>query len=142
MRVALIDYGSGNLPKLQQTYTAKGVVWLTVNSSGKDKPGYLEPAKMAEAAAKAGNRATHVLMDTEGVVGKAFKAKVTPHVFVIAPDGTLAYDGAIDSKATPEAKDIDTAEPLLAKAIDAVLAGKPVANPKNPPYGCGIKYAE
>lgn len=135
-------YASGNMPKLQQTYTGKGVVWLTVNSSGKTKPGYLEPAKMTERATKEGNRASHILMDTDGTMGKAYKAKVTPHVFVIAKDGTLAYDGAVDSKPTADPKDIDTAEPLLAKAIDAVLDGKPVANPKNPPYGCGVKYAD
>jgi peroxiredoxin len=135
-------YASGNLPKLQEKYTAKGVVWLTVNSSGKDKQGYLEPAKMAERAAKEGNRATHFLIDSEGTMGKAYKAKVTPHMFVIAADGTLAYDGAMDSKATTKAEDIQTADPLLANAIEAVLAGKPVSNAKNAPYGCGVKYAD
>ncbi len=135
-------YASGNLPKLQEKYTAKGVVWLTVNSSGKDKQGYLEPAKMAERAAKEGNRATHFLIDSEGTMGKAYKAKVTPHMFVIAADGTLAYDGAMDSKATTKTEDIATADPLLANAIEAVLAGKPVSNAKNAPYGCGVKYAD
>jgi glutathione peroxidase-family protein len=135
-------YASGNLPKLQEKYTAKGVVWLTVNSSAKDKQGYLEPAKMAERATKEGNRATHFLIDSEGTMGKAYKAKVTPHMFVIAADGTLAYDGAMDSKATTKTEDIATADPLLANAIDAVLAGKPVANAKNAPYGCGVKYAD
>lgn len=135
-------YASGNLPKLQEKYTAKGVVWLTVNSGAKDKQGYQEPAKMAERATKEGNRATHFLIDSEGTMGKAYKAKVTPQMFVIAPDGTVAYDGAMDSKATTKTEDIATAEPLLANAIDAVLAGKPVTNPKNPPYGCGVKYAD
>ena len=37
-------YGSGNMQKLQKTYTAKGVTWLSVITSAKGKQGYLEPA--------------------------------------------------------------------------------------------------
>ncbi len=133
-------YASGNLPKLQETYTGKGVVWLTVNSSAVGKQGYLEPAGMVERAAKEGNKASHFLADADGVVGKAYGAKVTPHLFIIGKDGRLLYDGAIDSKATTEAADIGTAEKWFADALDAVLADKPVARPKNPPYGCGVKY--
>lgn len=133
-------YSSGNLPKLQETYTAKGVVWLTVNSAAEGKQGFLDPAKMAERAAKEGNKASHILMDTDGKIGKAYGAKVTPHLFIINKDGVLAYDGAIDSKATTKTEDIATADPLFSNALDAVLAGKEVAMAKNQPYGCGVKY--
>lgn len=133
-------YSSGNIPKLQETYTAKGVVWLTVNSSAEGKQGYLEPAKMAGLAAENGNKASHILMDTDGKVGKAYGAKVTPHMFIINKEGELVYDGAIDSKATTAHKDLETAEPLFSNALDAVLAGKEVTNAKNQPYGCGVKY--
>lgn len=133
-------YSSGNLPKLQETYTAKGVVWITVNSSAPGKQGHLEPAKLAERAAKEGSKASHLIADPDGAIGKAYGAKVTPHVFVIAPDGTLAYNGAVDSKASTKAEDIESADQLLANAMDAVLAGKEVANAKNAPYGCGVKY--
>jgi glutathione peroxidase-family protein len=133
-------YAGGNFQELQKTYTAKGVVWLTINSAAEGKQGYMEPAKMAEEAAKQGNKASHFIMDTDGKVGKAYDAKVTPHMFIISPDGKLAYDGAIDSKPTTEATDIATAEKLFANALDAVLAGKEVSNAKNKPYGCGVKY--
>lgn len=133
-------YQSGNLPKLQETYTAKGVVWLTVSSAAEGKQGYLEPAKLAERAAREGNKASHILVDADGKLGKAYGAKVTPHMFIITKDGKLAYDGAIDSKATPKTEDIETADKLFANALDAVLDGKEVANPKNKPYGCGVKY--
>ena len=133
-------YQSGNLPKLQETYADKGVVWLTVNSAAEGKQGYLEPSKMAEKAAAEGNKAAHYLMDTDGKVGKAFGAKVTPHMFIVNKDGALVYDGAMDSKATPKAEDIETAEPLFTNALDAVLDGKEVSDSKNKPYGCGVKY--
>jgi peroxiredoxin len=133
-------YASGNLPKLQQTYAAKGVVWLTVSSAAEGKQGFLDAAKLAERSTKEGNKASHILMDTDGVIGKAYGAKVTPHMFIINKDGVLAYDGAIDSKATTKAEDIETADKLFALALDAVLAGKEVPNAKNQPYGCGVKY--
>ena len=133
-------YASGNLPELQKSYTAKGVVWLTINSAAEGKQGYMESAKMAEEASKQGNKATHFIMDTDGKVGKAYDAKVTPHMFIIAPDGKLAYDGAIDSKPTTDAADVATADKLFVNALDAVLAGKEVSNAKNKPYGCGVKY--
>lgn len=133
-------YGSGNLPKMQESYTSKGVVWITINSSAPGKQGHLEPAKFAERATKEGNKATHLVADPEGLIGKAYGAKVTPHLFVIKPDGTLAYNGAIDSKASTQPSDITEAVPLLANALDAVLAGKEVTNANNQPYGCGVKY--
>jgi peroxiredoxin len=133
-------YASGNIPKMQQSLAAKGVVWLTVCSSAAGKGGYLKPAKMTERAAKEGNKATHFLMDSDGAVGKAYGAKVTPHMFVIGKDGTLLYDGAIDSKATTDQADIAQAENYVAAAVDAALAGKAPATAKTQPYGCGVKY--
>jgi peroxiredoxin len=133
-------YSGGNLPELQKTYTAKGVIWLTINSSAEGKQGYMEPAKMAEEASKQGNKASHFIMDTDGKIGKAYDAKVTPHMFIISPDGKLAYNGAIDSKASTDAADVATADKLFANALDAVLAGKEAPNAKNKPYGCGVKY--
>ena len=129
-------YSTGNMPKLQETYTGKDVVWLTVSSAAEGKQGYYDAAKMAEVAKEQKNKATHTLMDTDGKMGKAFDAKVTPHMFIINKDGVLVYDGAIDS----DPKDPSSADKLFAKALDAVLAGSPVENAKNKPYGCGVKY--
>lgn len=129
-------YESGNMPKLQETYTAKDVVWLTVSSAAEGKQGYYDATKMAEVAKEQKNKATHTLMDTDGKMGKAYDAKVTPHMFIINKDGVLVYNGAIDS----DSKDPATADKLFANALDAVLAGTPVENAKNKPYGCGVKY--
>src|SRR5664279_5413533 len=45
-------YGSGNMQKLQEEFTGKGVVWLSVDSSAPGKEGNLTPdqanAKAAE----------------------------------------------------------------------------------------------
>lgn len=133
-------YAGGNMPGLQAAYESKGVVWITVNSSAKGKQGYAEAGEMKAIIAEHGNKAAHFIMDTDGTIGKAYDAKVTPHLFIINKDGVLAYDGAIDSKASTDAADIASADKLFANALDAVLAGKPVPNAKNKPYGCGVKY--
>jgi peroxiredoxin len=133
-------YASGNMPKLQKSYVEKDVVWLTINSSAEGAQGHAKPEELAKRAEKEGNQATHYLMDTSGAIGKAFGAKVTPHMFVISKDGMLVYDGAMDSKSTVKVEDIASATPLLKNAIDAALEAKAVENPKNQPYGCGVKY--
>lgn len=128
------------MPKLQEEYVGKGVVWITVNSSAEGKQGYLPANEMLSRATKEGSKASHFLMDTKGTIGKAYGAKVTPHMFIIGTDGKVAYNGAIDSKATTQEEDVAGADPLFKNALDAVLAGTDVGNPKNNPYGCGVKY--
>jgi hypothetical protein len=133
-------YASGNMQKLQTNAAAKEVVWITVNSGAEGNQGYLEPTQLAEATKKAGSKAGHIVVDSAGTIGKAYDARVTPHMIIINKQGKLVYDGAIDSKATTEQADVATADKLFANALDAVLAGKEVENAKNKPYGCGVKY--
>ena len=82
----------------------------------------------------------HFLMDEAGVVGLAYGAKVTPHMYVIDPSGKLVYNGAIDDKRSANLDDVKTAKNLLAAALDELRNGKPVSNAVNVPYGCTIKY--
>lgn len=133
-------YASGNLPKLQKEYTGKGVVWITINSSAEGKQGYLSAEKMAESSAKQGVAASHIVIDPVGSIGKAYDAKVTPHLYIIDAAGKVAYNGAIDSVPSVKQEDVATAEPWFKNALDAVLAGKEVVQAKNKPYGCPVKY--
>jgi hypothetical protein len=135
-------YGSGNIPKLQEKYTGKDVVWISVNSSAEGAQGYLAGSDLAERSAKEGNKASQIVLDTDGKVGKAYGAKTTPQLVVIDKEGKVAYNGAIDSKATTEANDIESADSYITAALDAVLEGKPVEKAKTQPYGCGVKYAK
>ena len=133
-------YASGNMGKLQESYAEKGVVWLTICSSAEGKQGWAEPSVQAERAAKEGNKATHFIADVDGTIGRAYDAKVTPHMFIICKDGNLVYNGAIDSIRSASADDIEKADKLFVNALNAVLAGEEVTNAVNQPYGCGVKY--
>ena len=73
------------------------VVWLAINSGAAGKQGHGK--ELNAEMKKKWNIGYPILLDESGTVGKAFGAKVTPHMFVIAADGTLAYAGAIDDGA-------------------------------------------
>jgi hypothetical protein len=133
-------YESGNMQHLQKTYMPRGVVWLCLNSSAPGKSGYY-PAKEIDPKLVARHATpTAYLLDPDGVVGKAYQAKATPHMFVINAKGILVYAGAIDDKPTAEGADIKTAHNYVAAALDAVLSGKPVPNAQTTAYGCPVKY--
>ena len=133
-------YGSGNMQKLQEEFTGKGVVWLTIDSSAAGKEGNLTAdqanAKMTEWKMKS----SAFLLDPDGKAGQTYGAKNTPHMFIINPEGKLVYAGAIDSKASPNPADIPTSTNYVKVALDESLAGKTVSNPTTRPYGCSVKY--
>jgi peroxiredoxin len=133
-------YGSGNMQKLQEEFTAKGVVWLTIDSSAPGKEGNLTAeqanAKMTEWKTKQ----TALVLDADGKAGQAYGAKNTPHMFVINPEGKIVYEGAIDSKATPNVSDIANSTNYVKVALDESLAGESVTTANTKPYGCSVKY--
>ena len=84
---------------------------------------------------------TAVLLDPTGAIGRLYEAKTTPHIFVIDPTGKLIYAGAIDNKPTTDQADLKGADNYLNDALNAAMAGKPVAVESTRPYGCCVKYA-
>lgn len=134
-------YGSGNMQKLQNTYTAKDVKWLTVISSAKGKQGYLEPAEALQVATdhKLGASAAF-LLDPSGTMGKAYDAKTTPHMYIIDPEGVLVYAGAIDDNDSANPAVIPDSKNYVVAALDEALAGKAVSTAATRPYGCTVKY--
>jgi peroxiredoxin len=135
-------YESGNMQRLQKEWTAKGVIWLTVISSAPGEQGYVTAAEENEYLKKMNAAPTAVLLDPTGVIGHQYAAKTTPHMYVIDPKGTLAYEGGIDDKATSDPADIPGATNFVAAALREVTAGKTVSTPVTRPYGCSVKYAK
>lgn len=133
-------YGAGAMQKLQEGYAAKGVVWISISTAPKENPAYVDDAAFLKLSEEKKSKATHLVVDASGTFGKAYGAKVTPHLFVINQEGVLVYDGAIDSIKSTDVADISKAENFVAKALDAVLDGKSVEKSKTEPYGCGVKY--
>ena len=133
-------YGSGNMQKLQQEYSGKDVVWLTINSSAPGEQGHLTPETAPKTISELKMTSTKLLLDPDGKVGRLYGAKNTPHMFVINKEGKLIYQGAIDSKPTASASDIASSSNYVKVALDESMAGKPVSTANTKPYGCSVKY--
>jgi peroxiredoxin len=133
-------YGSGNMQKLQEEFTGKGVVWLSIDSNGPGLEGNLTPEQAEKKMSEWKTHQTALLLDPEAKAARAYSAKNTPHMFVINPEGKIIYEGAIDSKASPNPADIPTSTNYVRVALDEALAGKTVSNPTTRPYGCSVKY--
>ncbi len=132
-------YNSGNMQATQKHAAGKGVVWLSVNTTG----GARDPKLAAELASWVKSQKatpTTLLMDS-GKLGQSFGAKTTPHMYLIDPAGKLVYAGAIDSKPSANPGDIASATNYVIQAIDETAAGKPVSKPVTGAYGCSVKYA-
>jgi peroxiredoxin len=137
-------YDSGNMQALQQEWTGKGVVWLTVLSSSPShaSDGYLTAAQENEHIAQVHAHPTAAILDPSGEIGRLYSAKTTPHMFVIDPTGKLIYAGAIDSKATTDTSDVKTAKNYVSAALTEAMAGQPVEVASTRPYGCAVKYGQ
>ena len=134
-------YDSGNIPAQQKEATAKGVVWLQVISSAPGQQGHVDGATAAKLNASRNATPTATLLDPSGAIGKAYGAQTTPHLYIITPEGQLAYKGGIDSIATAKKDDIAKADAYVKLALADLAAGRKVAQANTRPYGCSIKYA-
>ena len=133
-------YKSDNMQALQREYTAKNVVWISVISSAPGKDGYGSAADIDQQMIEKKAAPSFVVRDTAGVLGRMYGARNTPQLFAIDPEGVLRYAGAIDDKPTSKAKDVQGAKNYLKAALDAGLAGQPIAVSTSQPYGCDVKY--
>lgn len=80
-----------------------------------------------------------VLFDPHEILIKMTGATTIPSAAVLTPDGTLLYLGRIDDLV--EDFNIRRQVPTkfdLREALDAVLAGKPVPNPRTKAFGCAV----
>jgi hypothetical protein len=133
-------YESGNMQALQKDAATKGIVWLQVISSAPGKQGYVDgPAALKLNSARSATPA-NVILDPEGKLGKLYGAQTTPHIYIIDAKGTLVYKGGIDSLATADKADVAKADPYVANALTALVAGKKIAANNTKPYGCSVKY--
>ena len=133
-------YGSQNMQKLQKEFADKGVAWLSICSSAPGKQGNESPDAAKKGISKFGWAASAYLVDADGKVGKRYNAKTTPQMFVIDPEGTLIYAGAIDDKPTPKPSTVNGANNFVKAALTEATAGQAVSVPSTKPYGCSVKY--
>jgi len=133
-------YDAGNMQTLQRNAAASDVVWLQVISSRPGAQGYLDGAG-ARARVQTDNAApAATLLDPTGVMGRAYGARVSPHMFIINAEGVLVYQGAIDDRPSARPASLEGATNYVTAALGDLAAGRAVATSDTTPYGCTVKY--
>jgi hypothetical protein len=133
-------YGQGNMQALQKQFGEQGVVWYSIVSSAPGKQGYETNERHNAMAAERGAAPAAILVDAQGVIGRTYDARTTPHMYVIDPDGRLIYMGAISDNRAPRPEAIDGARNHVVEALRESMAGQPVSVPSSQPYGCAVRY--
>jgi peroxiredoxin len=117
-------------------YAESDVRMLLINSNDSQRYPRDSFDAMRERVAADGGWPAPYLRDEDQSVARAYGAKTTPDVFVVAPDGAIAYRGAPDADHGDPG--LDAA--WLRAALDDVLAGRPVDHAETKPVGCSIKW--
>lgn len=134
-------YRPGNMQNQQRVAREEhDAIWLTIISSREGEQGHVSPEQADELTTSRNAFPTAVLLDESGDMGRAYDARVTPHMYIIDADGILRYMGGIDSNPSANSDDIPGATQYVMVALEEMAAGQPISNPVTRPYGCTIKY--
>jgi peroxiredoxin len=132
-----IKYKSGAMQALQSYAASRQVVWLSIDTAGPDKAGYLTPAAARARVAQMRATVTAFLFDVDGNIARSYGAKTTPSFFVVNRDGKLAYEGAMDDQVFA---DQDQGREYVKAALDDLVAGRRVQKTETLPQGCAVEY--
>ncbi|HWH72494.1 MAG TPA: thioredoxin family protein [Candidatus Sulfotelmatobacter sp.] len=125
------------LAQLARDYMPRGVAMVGINANDVANYPADSPAKMAEEAKAAGYSFPY-LYDATQDVAKAYRAACTPDIYLFDKDQRLVYRGQLDD--SRPSNNLPVTGKDLRAALDAVLAGKPVAPQQKPSIGCNIKW--
>jgi peroxiredoxin len=128
---------ASSVKALQDHYASKGVEFMMLNSTPSDQRDDIV------AEAKEYGYELPILMDTNQLVGEQLGVTRTAEVIVIDPKTwKIIYRGPIDDRVTYERQKAHADHTWAKDALDATLAGKPVAVSRMQPVGCLISFTE
>jgi len=123
------------LIEIAKQYQAKGVIFYAIDPNDENIYADETLANMKDRAVSKGYPYPY-LKDGDSTIARAYGARVTPHVYVIDPTGTLRYRGYVDDSARPA----ERTKTGLTDALDSLLSNRPVANTETRAFGCTIKW--
>jgi peroxiredoxin len=132
-----VKHIADELVRLGMDYGARGVGMVAVNSNDPSTHPDDSPERMVHEAESRGY-AFPYLFDEDQEVAKAYRAACTPDFFLFDAAHRLVYRGQLDDS-RPKS-DIPVTGRDLRAALDAVLAGHPVAEKQRASLGCNIKW--
>lgn len=123
--------------EVARDYQSRGVGVVAISSNDAQSYPDDSPEQMANEVKLAGYSFPY-LYDESQEVAKAYQAACTPDFFLFDRDRQLVYRGQFDDSRPGSGRPV-TGKDLTA-AVDAVLAGRPVASEQRPSVGCNIKW--
>jgi peroxiredoxin len=120
------------MQKLAQDYKERGINVIGVNANA------TESTSQVKAHAQSHNLTFMILKDNGNKLADSLGAEHTPEAYVLDASNKIVYRGRIDNSRN----DANVTSSELRDALEAVLAGKPVAKSSAPAFGCSIKRAE
>ncbi len=125
------------LAQLGRDYASRSVGIVAINAN--DADAYPEDSleKMKAETASVGYPFPYLYDETQEVA-KAYGAACTPDFFVFDGDRRLAYRGQLDDARPGNGEPVTGHD--LRGALEALLAGQPVAEIQRPSMGCNIKW--
>ena len=127
------------LAEFGKKYQERGVAVVAINSNDFKDEKYAEdrPEKMLEEAAARGYTFPYLVDETQEVA-QQYTAACTPDFFLYDQQRRLAYRGQFDESRPDSGMPITGKD--LSRAVEAVLADRPVAPDQRPSMGCNIKW--
>ena len=126
------------LIRIAKDYRAKGLAMVLISSNDTDAVPDDSFENMRQRAQEKAYPFPY-LFDGSQDVARSYHAACTPDPYLFDAERRLAYRGQIDDN-WQEPDKITRQD--LREAIEATLAGRPVAEPQTPSMGCNIKWKE
>ncbi|WP_304985033.1 thioredoxin family protein [Coxiella-like endosymbiont] len=125
------------LVEITKKYQAKGIQFVAISSN--DIKNYPEdsPEKM-KVVAEEFDYPFPYLYDETQEVAQAYQAECTPDFYVFDRNLVCIYRGRFDGSSP--GRDVPVTGEDLSKALDNILAGKPIDANQKPSQGCNIKW--
>jgi len=132
-----VKHVQNELARLGSDYHDKsaGIVAISANDVASHPDD--APDKLKAMAERLGFGFPYCFDETQEIA-KAYTAACTPDFFLFDKDRKLVYRGQLDDSRPGNGKPNDGRD--LRAALDAVLAGQPVASGQKPSLGCNIKW--
>ena len=132
-----VKHVAEGLARFGRDYAAKDVAIVAISANDAGTHPDDAPEKLASESRRLGYRFP-VLFDESQEVAKAYRAACTPDFFVFDRARALVYRGQFD--ASRPGTDVPVTGADVRAAVDALLAGKPVAKQQKASLGCNIKW--
>ena len=131
-RCQVANFYGERMEKLARDYAPRGINTVGIDANA------AESTKEIKSYAATYHLTFMILRDKNYRVADLLGATRTPEAFFLDGGGRLLYYGSIDSRPYPSRASIELHN-YLRDAIEATLAGRPIARPSTDAFGCTIR---